>query len=55
MNELYFSIVDIGAQIGNVLVLSMGGLMCSQPFVGGWPLIFYSTSKSFSKKQFLFS
>ena len=33
----------IGAQIGNVLTLSLGGLMCSWKFAGGWPLIFYST------------
>ena len=32
-----------GAQIGNVLTLSFGGLMCSWTFAGGWPLIFYST------------
>lgn len=32
-----------GAQIGNVLTLSIGGLMCSWNFLGGWRLIFYST------------
>ena len=32
-----------GAQIGNVLTLSLSGLMCSWTFAGGWPLIFYST------------
>ncbi|CAF0789899.1 unnamed protein product [Adineta steineri] len=35
--------MNAGAQIGNVLTLSIGGLMCSWNFVGGWPLIFYST------------
>ena len=33
----------IGAQIGNVLTLSLGGVMCSWRFASGWPLIFYST------------
>ena len=33
----------IGAQIGNVLTLSTGGLMCSSSVAGGWPLIFYTT------------
>jgi len=37
--------VEIGSQVGNVLVLSVGGLMCSWDFAGGWPLLFYSTSK----------
>jgi MFS transporter, ACS family, solute carrier family 17 (sodium-dependent inorganic phosphate cotransporter), member 5 len=32
-----------GAQIGNVVTLSIGGIMCSWRFAGGWPLIFYST------------
>lgn len=40
MYDLLFS---IGAQIGNVITLSLGGLMCSWSFAGGWPLIFYST------------
>lgn len=35
--------MNAGAQIGNVLTLSIGGLMCSWDFLGGWPLIFYST------------
>ncbi|CAF3470855.1 unnamed protein product [Rotaria sp. Silwood1] len=35
--------MNAGAQIGNVLALSVGGLMCSWSFIGGWPLIFYST------------
>ncbi|CAF1048288.1 unnamed protein product [Rotaria sp. Silwood1] len=35
--------VSAGAQIGNILILSFGGLMCSWHFIGGWPLIFYST------------
>ncbi|CAF1265078.1 unnamed protein product [Rotaria sordida] len=35
--------MNAGAQIGNVITLSIGGLMCSWSFVGGWPLIFYST------------
>ncbi|CAF1030732.1 unnamed protein product [Adineta ricciae] len=34
--------MNAGAQIGNFLVLSTGGLMCSWNFAGGWPLIFYS-------------
>ncbi|CAF1032852.1 unnamed protein product [Adineta ricciae] len=35
--------MNAGAQIGNVLTLSIGGLMCSWNFLGGWPLIFYTT------------
>ena len=35
----------IGGQTGNVLALSIGGLMCSWDFAGGWPLIFYSAGK----------
>ncbi|CAM4940543.1 unnamed protein product [Rotaria socialis] len=35
--------MNAGAQIGNVVTLSIGGLMCSWSFAGGWPLIFYST------------
>lgn len=34
--------MNAGGQIGNVLTLSIGGLMCSWDFLGGWPLIFYS-------------
>lgn len=34
--------MNAGAQIGNVLTLSIGGLMCSWSFLGGWPMIFYS-------------
>ncbi|CAF3363661.1 unnamed protein product [Rotaria socialis] len=35
--------VNGGAQVGNVLALSISGVMCSWHFAGGWPLIFYST------------
>lgn len=35
--------MNAGAQIGNVVTLSIGGLMCSWNFAGGWPLIYYST------------
>jgi ACS family sodium-dependent inorganic phosphate cotransporter-like MFS transporter 5 len=38
-----FSFLVLGAQIGNVLTLSLGGIMCSSSIAGGWPLIFYST------------
>ncbi|CAF1239777.1 unnamed protein product [Adineta steineri] len=37
------SFMNAGSQVGNVLILSIGGLMCSWNFAGGWPLIFYST------------
>ena len=37
--------MNIGGQVGNVFILSIGGLMCSWSFGGGWPLIFYTTSK----------
>jgi MFS family permease len=43
--HLEFQLLLIGAQAGNVFALSIGGLMCSWDFAGGWPLIFYSTSK----------
>ena len=43
MIGLFRSLIVIGAQIGNVLTLSIGGLMCSWNFLGGWPLIFYTT------------
>ncbi|UJR32077.1 hypothetical protein I4U23_019545 [Adineta vaga] len=35
--------ISTGAQVGNMLILSFGGLMCSWKFAGGWPLIFYTT------------
>lgn len=38
-----FGFMNAGAQIGNVITLSLGGLMCSWSFAGGWPLIFYSS------------
>jgi len=38
-------LLDIGGPVGNVLALSVGGLMCSWNFAGGWPLIFYSAGK----------
>ncbi|CAJ0941698.1 unnamed protein product, partial [Mesorhabditis belari] len=31
-----------GAQIGNMLVLSIAGVLCERGFDGGWPSIFYS-------------
>ena len=41
--RLHFSSLALGAQLGNVLTLSLSGLMCSSSFAGGWPLIFYSS------------
>jgi hypothetical protein len=45
VNKFYLIVVDIGGPIGNVLALSIGGLMCSWHFAGGWPLIFYSAGR----------
>ena len=41
--DYLFFLCAIGSQIGNVVALSVGGLMCSWDILGGWPLIFYST------------
>jgi hypothetical protein len=38
-----FSCFDLkGAQIGNMVGLSLGGLLCEHGFGGGWPSIFYT-------------
>ncbi|XP_063848009.1 sialin-like [Scylla paramamosain] len=37
----YNTIVFIGSEIGIVLSLSIGGWLCSQTFLGGWPAVFY--------------
>ena len=42
LNKILSDVVRVGAQVGNVLILSTGGMMCSWRFAGGWPLIFYS-------------
>jgi hypothetical protein len=42
--------MNIGAQVGNVFALSIGGVMCSWEFAGGWPLIFYTTGKLLNLK-----
>lgn len=48
------SIMNVGAQVGNVLILSTGGFMCSGSVLGGWPLIFYSTGKCLSCVEWRF-
>ena len=46
VNEFYLIVVmNTGSQIGKMLALSIGGLMCSWDIAGGWPLIFYSGGK----------
>ena len=35
------SICYSGAYIGNILALSIGGVLCSSTFLGGWPSAFY--------------
>lgn len=30
-----------GAKFGNIIALSLGGLLCLHGFAGGWPSIFY--------------
>jgi len=42
IDKIFYYLRILGAQIGNVLTLSIGGLMCSWNFAGGWKLIFYS-------------
>ncbi|CAF4339450.1 unnamed protein product, partial [Rotaria sordida] len=37
-----FMPIVASVQAGSIFALSIGGLMCSWHFAGGWPLIFYS-------------
>ena len=35
------SLFHTGQSIGNVMTLTLSGLMCDIPVQGGWPFIFY--------------
>ncbi|CAF0841673.1 unnamed protein product [Rotaria sordida] len=39
-----FMPIVASVQAGSIFALSIGGLMCSWHFAGGWPLIFYSAA-----------